>query len=85
MFLKVEVTRTESTELYVEVPDDFDHSQLMRHEYQKELARIADETTHDSLDWDNSEWEETVEVQSISKVSEDQAKQYTCGKLEVQS
>ena len=84
MFLKVEITRTESTELYIEVPDDFDRSLLVRNEYQKELARIADETT-DYSDWDNSEWEDTIKVQSISRVSENEAKQYSCGKLEVQS
>lgn len=77
-YARLIVTRTESTELYVEVPDDFDINQMIRNEHAKEVARIAAETT-DSFDWDKSEWEDTVEVQSVKEVKEAEAKQYLMG------
>ena len=81
-FLRVCVTRTESTELYVSVPDGFNNGDLMGGKYQAEIGRIAAETT-DSMDWDVSEWEDTVEVQSVADVEEDEAKQYMWGELKV--
>ena len=84
-FVRVIVTRQESTELYIEIPDGFDMNLLMRNQYQRELARIADKTADDALDWDNSEWEDTLQVQRISKVTEHEARQYACGELVVQT
>lgn len=79
-FVRVIVTRQESTELYIEVPEGFDGSKLMHHTYQKEVARITSETTTEAK-WDSSEWEDTVEVQSIANVPESEAMKYICGKL----
>lgn len=80
-FLRVEVTRTSSTELYIEVPDDFKEADLLR-KYQSEVGKLAKETTTD-CDWDSSEWEDTVEVQSVSAVSEKEAKLYSVGTLQI--
>jgi hypothetical protein len=79
-FARLVVTRTESTELYIEVPEGFDAKSLIRMEYQQEVGRIAEETT-EGYDWDKSEWIDTVDVQSVSLVSEEEAKKYQCGKL----
>lgn len=81
-FMRVYVTRTESTELYVSVPDDFDKADLMGGKYKDEIGRIAAETT-DSMDWDVSEWEDTVEVQSVTDVNEKEADQFMWGELKV--
>lgn len=81
-FVRVCVTRTESTELYVSVPDDFNNGDLMGGKYKEEIGRIAAETT-DSMDWDVSEWEDTVEVQSVADVEEKEADQYMWGELKV--
>lgn len=81
-FLRVCVTRTESTELYVSVPDGFDKADLMGDKYQAEIGRIAGETT-DDMDWDSSEWESTVEVQSVADATEKEADQYAWGELKV--
>lgn len=79
-FLRVEVTRTSSTELYIEVPDDFKESDLLG-KYQSEVGKLSSETTND-YDWDTSEWEDTVEVQSIKVVTEEEARLYSVGKLQ---
>lgn len=79
-FLCAVVTRTSSTELYIEVPDEFKEADLMRVEYRKRIGKLAKETTGD-YDWDGSEWEDTVEVQSVGAVTEEEAKKYTVGKL----
>jgi len=79
-FARLVVTRTESTELYIEVPKGFDAKSLIRMEYQQEVGRIAEETTK-GFDWDNSEWIDTVDVQSVSIVDEEEAEKYHCGKL----
>lgn len=79
-YLKVEVTRTESTELYIEVPDEFDGATIMHQSFQERIGKIAMETT-DSMDWDNYGWEENIEVQSVKTVSKDEAEQYMVGTL----
>jgi hypothetical protein len=80
MYLRVTVTRSESTELYIEVPDDFEVNEIIKHKHQKRIAEIADEITDDS-EWDSSEWKGTVDVQSVSVVSDVEAKKYKVGKF----
>ena len=79
-FLKVSVTRAESTLLYVEVPDDFDPCMIFRDRYGEELGRIALETT-DRSDWDEYEWEKTVEAQEVVSVDAETANQFMVGTL----
>lgn len=81
-YLKVEVTRQSSTDLFVEVPDDFDPALMLRDKYRKQLGRIAMETT-DRLDWDDYEWENTVEAHGVKVVSEKEASDYMIGTLSV--
>ena len=81
-FLKVEVTRTETTDLYIEVHDDFNGSELRFGKYRRCVAAVAKETT-DDYDWDSHEWEDTVEVQTVCEVDESEAVKYKHGKLDL--
>lgn len=78
-FLKVAVTRSSSTDLYIEVPDDFNSSHVMMRKNQQILGEIARVTT-DDIDWEDIGWEETVEAHSVVRVTEAEAKQYQVGK-----
>lgn len=79
-FLKVGVTKTLSAYLYVEVPDDFDLGTIMRASHRAELGKIALETT-DRSDWDEFEWEKTIEACQAKVVSESEASQFMVGRL----
>lgn len=79
-YLKLEITRTEGTDIYVKVPDDFDHNALIRAEHAGKIGRIAKETVMNG-EWDNYGWEENIEVQSIKVVPESEATQYAVGEL----
>lgn len=79
-FLKVGVTRESSTDLYVEVPDDFDPAAIMRASYRDEVSTIAAETT-DGTDWDDVDWHKSVEVHEVAVVTESEAKQFMVGRL----
>ena len=81
-FLKVKVTRTDSSELYIEVPDDFDPKLLLLGRNRDQLGLIAMETT-DRSDWDNTAWEETVEAHSVSVVDQSEAENYIIGTWQV--
>jgi len=77
-FLKVAVTRSSSTDLYIEVSDDFNPSHVMMRVNQKILGEIAGDTT-DDMDWEDLGWEETVEAHSVVRVSEAEARQFQVG------
>lgn len=79
-YLKLEVTKEAVTDLYVEVPDDFDDKTIMRGVHRKELGQIARDTT-DSFDWDEHGWEESLEVHGVAVVDEKEAKQFRVGTL----
>ncbi len=79
-FLKVGITKTLSTDLYVEVPDDFDPWSIMRASHRAELGVIAMETT-DRSDWDEFEWEKTVEACEAMVVPESEASQFMVSRL----
>ena len=79
-FLKVGVTKTFSTDLYVEVPDDFDPVSIMRASHRDVIGTIAMETT-DRSDWDEFEWEKTVEACEVMVVPESEASQFMVGRL----
>jgi hypothetical protein len=70
-FLRVEVTRTQSTELYLKVPNGW----RPRGRDYKILGKAAKETT-DRSDWDDYQWENTVEMQSCSVCQEKEATQF---------
>lgn len=70
-YLCVEVTRSESTDLYLKVPKGWrpsgrDHVMI---------GRAAKQTTTDS-DWDNYGWEQDVEVQGYKPVEASEAEEY---------
>lgn len=69
-FLKLEVSRSESTDLYLKVPDDFVPSWATLGAL--DLQKAAHETT-DSYEW---EAEGRIEVQGFGEVSADEALQY---------
>jgi len=71
-FLKLEISRSESTDIYLEVPDDFD---LGRHLPWTLLTEAAVKTVSNG-DWDNFGWESTLEVHGRTIVKEDEAKGY---------
>lgn len=77
-FLKVAVTRSSSTDLYIEVPDDFAAPHVMMRKNQQILGEIARFTTDDA-DWEDIGWEETVEAHSVVRVTEAEARGYQVG------
>jgi hypothetical protein len=83
-FLRVTVTRSESTELYVQVPDDFRPEDMLRYKYREELGRIAIETT-DRSDWDNYAWPESIEVQGVVAVDAETANEFMVGTLRLRT
>lgn len=70
-YICVEVTRTESTDLYLKVPKGW---RPTGRDY-KLMGRAANETTSDS-DWDNYGWENEVDVQGHKPVDAKEAEQY---------
>lgn len=70
-YLKVEVTRTESTDLYLKVPKGW--RPWSRHH--AILGKAARATT-DSSDWDSYMWEQTVEAQCCHPCPAEEAEQY---------
>ena len=79
---KVSVTKTLTTDIYIQVPDDFDVRDFMRAEYQGELGRIALETTED-YDWDEFEWEKSVEAVHVTPATVGEASDYKVGELRI--
>lgn len=77
-YLKVEVSRTETTNLYVRVPEEFEAYNLASLEYRRHLADIAEDTT-DRQDWER----ESVigRVCSIKTVTEKEAHEYAFGEV----
>ncbi len=75
-YLKVTVTREQSTDAYVQVPDDFDKATLGK--FRDELNRIVDETTC-SYDW---ETESRVSLDYSEEVAASEAEQYAIGTLD---
>jgi hypothetical protein len=70
-YLRVEVTRTSTTDLFLKVPKGWRPSGRDS----KILGRAAKETTDDS-DWDSWRWEDTVEAQGHAVVDADEAELY---------
>lgn len=76
-YLKVEVTRTESTEVYIKVPEDFNPRHLPN-----EIVRKATVKTTTDDDWDKWGWEDSVEWQGIKEVPASEATQFKVYNLE---
>lgn len=70
-YIRVEVTRTESTSLYLKVPKGWRPSGI----YRELMGHAAKETTT-KADWDNSGWESSVEAQGHKLVDAEEAEQY---------
>jgi hypothetical protein len=70
-YICVEVTRTESTDLYLKVPKGWRPS---GRDY-KLMGRAANATTRDG-DWDKYGWENEVDVQGHKPVDAKEAEQY---------
>ncbi len=70
-YICVEVTRTESTDLYLKVPKGW---RPTGRDY-KLMGRAAKKTTRDG-DWDNYGWENDVEVQGHKPVDAKEAEQF---------
>ena len=80
-FLKIGVTRTSSTDLYVEVPDDLDPFDFLRGKHLQDLQRIARETAPNDHEWDYYDWQLSVEAQEVDVVEEAEARQFAVGVL----
>lgn len=67
--LHLEITRSESTDVYIEVPDDFiGHPPLGK--VARTLAKEAAKRTITDFDWDKADWDNTLEVQSSKLLSD---------------
>ncbi len=75
-YLEVEVTRTQSTVVFLKTPYDFDVTKLKRGGGKDSILANACKRTTSDLDWDDWDWESTVEYQSSKEVSEDDATCY---------
>lgn len=77
-FIKVEVSRTEYTDIYVKVPEDFNASNLAKIENRVFLQEAAE-------GMDDHEWEmqcdykgyDELKVHSVKDVTEEEAVQFT--------
>lgn len=81
-FLKVEVTRHQWTEVYLEVPDDFDSQKLVYIGAEK-ILKPAIRATVKPFDWEtDAEEDMEYEGQSVEEVSESEARDYLVFKVE---
>jgi len=71
-FLKLEVLKQSATDVYIEVPDDFD---ITRHLPRELLKKAVVETTHPS-DWDDSGSENHIEINGRTFVEDKEGKAY---------
>jgi hypothetical protein len=77
-YLRIVVTKTSASELYVEVPDDFNERDFKS--INKIPLREAILETIDRDDWD-SDHDSEFEWEKVSVVKEDEAKMYPLFKL----
>ena len=75
-YLEIEVTRLQSSIIYVRVPGDFDKSKLHREHGKDSIISKACQKTLSTYDWDDMGWEQDVECQSVKEVSEQVATAY---------
>jgi hypothetical protein len=72
-YLKIEISRTEYTDLYVEVPDDYagvPQSRIMKEDIKLKIQERAAKL-------DRMHWEQDVtEVEGVSWTTAEEAKQY---------
>ena len=72
-YLEIEVTRTESSTVYLKVPQDFDRKSITR---KSDILAKACKKTLSDYDWDHYGWEQDIECQSVKEVSENDATAY---------
>lgn len=79
-FLKVSVRKVLTTDLYVEVPDDFRPEDVRNQQYRPQLGEIAMGTIAE-CEWDDCDWWRTLAIQDVSEVTEEEAKLFETGRL----
>lgn len=79
-WLKIHVTRETFTDLYAQVPDDFELAEIGRSKYSDAIVRLARDTT-ESMDWCEWEWPNSVRVVDAVFVPENDARDYAWGTL----
>lgn len=70
-YYKIGVSRSTYTEVYIAVPK----GEKITHADRKLIKTATLETT-DNYDWDDYGWENTLEVEEISQVDENEATSY---------
>lgn len=73
-YIRVEVTRSQSTQLFMKVPKDWRPSGRA---YDYKLMGMAAKETTENYDWDDYGWEDTIEVQSYKPVDAKEAESYS--------
>jgi hypothetical protein len=72
-YYKVDVTKKSYTNVYIKVPK----GELVSFGHRK-LIKEATVKTVTKYDWDDYGWENDLEVDGVSKVSEKEATEYVC-------
>lgn len=80
-YIRVKVARSETTDLFIKVNEDFQVKDIFHHKYQSALGRIAEETTCDA-DWDKYGWEEDLQVLSCAESTPEEAEQFQTASLQ---
>ena len=75
-YLEIEVTRTQSSIVFVKVPYNIDMTKLRRGSGTDSIISKACAQTLQESDWDSYGWKHDVEVQSIKEVTEEEATAY---------
>ena len=75
-YLEIEVTRSQTSIVYIRVPGNFDTMKLSREHGVDSIISKACQKTLSEYDWDSTGWEYDVEYQSGKEVSEQLAAAY---------
>ena len=72
-WLRVEVTKTRGTEVYLKVPKEFDNKKLYDFSMDRVLSDAINKTICSDVEWEDVDF---VQCESIQEVSEKEANQY---------
>lgn len=72
-FLKIEVSRSESTDIFLRVPDEFDENKLRNHWQMREVIEQAVKETITDGEWSG---DDRIEVQGWGRISDEEAAGY---------
>jgi hypothetical protein len=73
-FLKVSITREQSSVIYVKVPDGFENNSIRQH--RDEINSITEDTVYES-DWMDS----FIGVESVKEIPEEEFRQWSSGEI----